>query len=286
MKKKMPDWGTRTFVMGVINLTPDSFSGDGLLAEKESVEQAIHQAKYFAQNGVDILDIGAESSRPGSTPLDADAELQRLLPSLEAILKENLDIIISIDTYKSIVAEKTLKLGADWINDIWALRKDPNLAEVVAAYDAGLILMHNRSEHNQIIKKEGLGSSYSSVQYEDLIADIQYELQSSIQTAINADVHCSKIILDPGLGFGKSIPQNFTILRNLKMFKTMGYPLLIGPSRKSFIGYTLDLAPHERVEGTAAAVAIGIANGADIVRVHDVPEMVRVARIADAIVRQ
>ena len=284
-QKKICKWGERTYIMGVINLTPDSFSGDGLLAEKNTEKKVLEQAQYFVNNGVDIIDIGAESSRPGSEPLDTGAELERLLPSLQAILKADLDAIVSIDTYKASVAEQALGLGADWINDIWALQKDEALAGVVAEYGAGLVLMHNRSDQKQVKQDDVVGASYSAVDYKNLMMEIRNDLQKCAQTAQDAGVERKNIILDPGIGFGKSVQQNLAILHNLQDLKAMGHPLLIGPSRKSFIGHVLNLPPRERLEGTAATVAIGIANGADIVRVHDIPAMVRVARMTDAIVR-
>ncbi|HEY60356.1 MAG TPA: dihydropteroate synthase [Anaerolineae bacterium] len=279
-------WGERTYVMGIINLTPDSFSGDGLIKGGDIADAALLEAQRFVHEGADIIDLGAESSRPGSDPVDAKTELARLIPALEAIVHADLDILLSIDTYKSRVAEETLRRGADWINDIWGLTADPDLGAVVAKYQSSIILMHNRSERKKVESSQKLGNRYTHMKYRDLIQDIISELQDSIKTARKHGIEKEKIIIDPGIGFGKSVEQNLELMRRLQSFKKMGYPLLIGPSRKSFIGYTLNLSPEDRLEGTAAAVAIGIANGADIVRVHDVKEMVRVAKMTDAIIRQ
>ena len=284
-KGKMLEWGKRTYIMGVINLTPDSFSGDGLMAGDNFVERAVKQALEFVRDGADILDLGAESSRPGSQPVSTETEIARLLPVLEAICAKSLPAIISIDTWKPAVAEKCLSTGADWINDIWGLTADPHLASVVAKHSAAIILMHNRSRQGAIMDLGGLGKSYEGAQYHELISGIKASLENSARLALSAGVSQEKIILDPGLGFGKNMQENLELINHLDDFKSLGFPLLVGPSRKSFIGQVLGLPVEEREEGTAAVVALSIARGADIVRVHNVKAMARVARMADAIVR-
>jgi dihydropteroate synthase len=288
-------WGERTYVMGILNITADSFSGDGLLEDPSSqskieksqlmpVELALQQAGEFVAAGVDILDIGGESTRPGSNPITINEEIDRVVPIISA-LAHVFDVIISVDTYKSEVAQAALKAGAHMVNDVWGLKVDHKLAEVTANFGVPIILMHNRSSwaHAQI--KERLGGRYIGVPYDDLLADIQRELLESVSIAKEAGVSDDHIILDPGIGFGKTVEQNLELLNRLDEIKSLGYPVLLGPSRKSFIGYTLDLPVSERLEGTAAAVAVGIVRGADIIRVHDVTFMSRVARMTDAIVR-
>lgn len=278
-------FGSRTFIMGIINLTPDSFSGDGLLGEENTIEAAARQAQRFVDEGADILDLGAESTRPGAEPVGAESELERLLPTLQGILELKLNAFISIDTYKATVAEKCLSLGANIINDVWGLKRDPHLASVIAQFSVPVVLMHNRSRSDAVQKTASLGGRYVKMDYHNLISEICIDLQESIEIAKKAGIADQNIIIDPGIGFGKTSEQNLQIINNLKEIRKLGYPILLGPSRKSFIGYTLDLPPEERVEGTAAAVAIGINNGADIVRVHDVKAMCRVARMCDAILR-
>lgn len=278
-------FGTRTFVMGIINLTPDSFSGDGLMKKENVVEAATRQAVQFVREGADILDLGAESTRPGAEPVDAQVELERLLPALQSITALHLNALISIDTYKAVVAEECLKAGANMINDIWGLKKDAQLAQVAASHAVPLVLMHNRSHNKFFRQSETLGGRYIGTTYQDLMNEICSDLQESIAIAHAAGVQDQAIILDPGIGFGKTVEQNLSIIHHLQELRKLGYPILLGASRKSFIGYTLDLPPEERLEGTAAAVALGINNGADIIRVHDVKAMARVARMSDAIVR-
>ena len=284
-KSGMPDWGKRTYIMGIINLTPDSFSGDGLIQKENYPAQAIKQAEEFVQDGADILDLGAESSRPGSEPVSAETELARLLPVLEGLLKKDLPSLISIDTWKSKVAEKCLSMGADWVNDIWGLAADPDLASVAASHKAGIILMHNRSKSGEIRDLGGLGKSYAGAHYDDFMQEIKEGLQHSIDSARSAGIANEKIILDPGIGFGKSQEQNLSLINRLNELKSLGFPLLAGPSRKSFIGRVLDLPAEDREEGTAAAVAVCIMRGADIVRIHNVRMMTRVARMTDALIR-
>ncbi|MGW8249984.1 MAG: dihydropteroate synthase [Anaerolineales bacterium] len=281
-------WGTRTYVMGILNITPDSFSGDGLIqagGEAEIPSLALDQAERFVTAGVDILDVGGESTRPGSQPISAQQEIDRVLPVIQELVKK-LDVLVSVDTYRSEVADAALQAGADMINDIWGFKADPHLAQVVASHQAPVILMHNRSSWANAEIKERLGGRYIGVPYENLIDDIRRELLESVQIAHDAGIPDERIILDPGIGFGKTVEQNLELLDRLDEIRALGYPVLFGPSRKSFIGFTLDLPPDQRVEGTAAAVAIGIDRGGDIVRVHDVKYMQRVARMADAILRR
>ena len=288
--KHIFNWGSRTYVMGILNVTPDSFSGDGILAlsgasETGEVEAAVNQAKEFLTNGADILDIGGESTRPGSRPVSADEEIERVIPVIEAIAKQHPEALISIDTYKTKVAEAAFKAGAHILNDVWALRADPELASVAAAFGVPVILMHNRSSPASVEVREQLGSAYLGSEYQNLIEDVKRELLVSVDLAVKAGVEESHIILDPGIGFGKTREHNLELINRLDEIRALGYPVLLGPSRKSFIGFTLDLPADQRVEGTAATVAIGIARGADMIRVHDVKEMARVAKMTDAIIR-
>ena len=258
-------WGARTYVMGIINLTPDSFSGDGLGAD---VESAVELALRFQEEGADILDIGAESTRPGHEKISIDEELNRLMPSLEAVAKR-VDLPISVDTYKAAVAKRAVDAGAVIINDIWGLKAESNLAQVAADTGAGLVLMHNQT----------------GTKYVDLIPDIVSSLRDSVGTALEAGVPRENIIIDPGIGFGKNPDQNLEVLNRLNQLTEVGCPILTGTSRKSTLGLLLDLPPDQRVEGTAATVSLSIVRGADIVRVHDVKEMVRICRVTDAVVR-
>jgi dihydropteroate synthase len=287
------DWGARTYVMGILNITPDSFSGDGLLPSPSGrgaggeggVRVALDQARSFLASGADILDVGGESTRPGSQPLDAEAEMRRVIPVVEALSKEFPDALVSIDTYKAAVAEEAFKAGAHILNDVWALRADPALAGVAAKYNAPVILMHNRSNPASVEVRKQLGNAYIGAEYDDLLADIKRELLDSVKLARQAGVLDERIILDPGIGFGKTVEHNLELIRRLDEVRALGYPVLLGASRKSFIGFTLDLPADQRVEGTAAAVCVGITRGADLIRVHDVEHMVRVAKMTDAIVR-
>lgn len=279
-------WGNRTFIMGIINVTPDSFSGDGVMRQEDAVAAAVKQAEVFLRDGADILDIGGESTRPGSAPVHEDEEIARVLPVIEAIRKVFPKVCISVDTFKANVARKALDAGAQWVNDIWGFRADPELAAVVAEYEVPVILMHNRLKPGSAELEARLGGHYVGVEYEDLIGDICQELMNSVDLAHQHGISDERIILDPGIGFGKTVSQNLELVDRLDEVKALGYPLLVGASRKSFIGYTLDLPPDERVEGTAATVALSIDRGVDIIRVHDVGVMSRVARMTDAIVRR
>jgi len=279
-------WGSRTWIMGIINATPDSFSGDGLLARGgDWVAAAVALGQAQVAVGAHILDVGGESTRPGSVPISVEEELRRVIPVIHA-LAAVVEVPISIDTYKAAVAAEALKAGAAIVNDVWGLRQDPELARVVADQGAALIVMHNRSRPQDAVAQARLGSRYVGVEYSDLLGEVRSELMHSVEQALAAGVPPDRIIIDPGLGFGKTVEQNLELLDRLNELTDLGYPLLVGPSRKSFVGYTLDLPPAQRVEGTAAAVAIAIARGADIVRVHDVDVMARVVRMADAITRR
>jgi dihydropteroate synthase len=278
-------WGQRTYIMGILNATPDSFSGDGLVQEADIVAAALARARQMLAEGADILDVGGESTRPGSAPVSAAEEIERVIPVIRALRAET-DAVISIDTSKAAVAAAAFEAGADILNDVWGLRADADIAAVAADAGVPVILMHNRSNPKQAAIDPELGGRYVGVEYDDLMADIQRELGICLEVAHRAGIPDDKIILDPGLGFGKTVEQNLEIIDRLDEIKAMGYPLLLGTSRKSFIGYTLDLPPDQRAEGTAATTAIGIDRGADIVRVHDVLINARVARMTDAIVRR
>ena len=271
------NWGKRTYVMGVINVSPDSFSGDGLA----DVEEAIARAKRFVQEGADIIDIGGESTRPGSTPISIDEELRRVIPIVEKLAQE-ISVPLSVDTYKPEVARQALNAGADMINDIWGLKKESMLALLAAQKGVPIVLMSNQRDSP----------------CQDIMPTVISDLKRAIEQALAAGVPWENIIIDPGIGFGKTQEQNLEILRRLEELKVLGRPILLGSSRKSFIGWVLDLTPEQRskgvaflppgdqrLEGTAATIAIGIAKGADIVRVHDVKEMARVCQMSDAIVR-
>lgn len=278
------DFGKKTWIMGILNVTPDSFSGDGLLGEKDTLTAALDQARHFVESGADILDIGGESTRPGAQPVSLQQELDRILPVIEAV-HQQLDVLVSVDTYKADAAQAALKAGANWINDVWGLRADPDLAAVASELNVPIILMHNRSKPNQAELQERLGGRYVGVAYENLVEDVKRELLESVSLAHAAGISDRQIILDPGIGFGKTVEQNLELVNRLNEIKDLGYSLLLGPSRKSFIGYTLNLPPEERVEGTAAVCSVGILRGADILRVHDVQAIARVAKMTDAIVR-
>ena len=280
----MFNWGTKTYVMGILNVTPDSFSGDGILQRDDQIAAAVAQAQQFAADGADILDIGGQSTRPGSQPISAHDEIKRIIPVIQAV-RQAVSLPISVDTYWADVAAAALDAGADWINDVWGLRMDTGMAHVAAAAGCPIVLMHNRSKPKDVVQETRLGGRFVGVTYNNLIEDIKAELLQSVELAVTAGVNESNIILDPGVGFGKTVSQNVRVVHELDAFKSLGFPILLGTSRKSFIGYTLDLPPDERIEGTAATVAIGIDRGADIVRVHDVKPIVRVARMTDAIVR-
>ncbi len=269
-------WGERTYVMGIINLSPDSFSGDGIT----DLETAVAQAHSLVSQGADILDIGGESTRPGSTPISIDEEIRRVVPVIERLVSE-VTIPLSIDTCKSDVARRALEAGAAMINDQWGLKKDQRLAELAVEWNVPLILMSNQRDKGGYDAEIQRDTAY----YKDIMAEVTASLWKSLELALKLGVPRESVIIDPGIGFGKTWRQELEIIRRLEELKELGRPILIGPSRKSFIGLVLDLPADERLEGTAAAIAIGIVKGADIVRVHDVQQMVRVCRMSDAIVR-
>jgi len=264
-------WGERTFVMGIVNVTPDSFSGDGLLTGRSAdvVAAAVAQSRTMADEGADLLDVGGESTRPGHVEVAEDEELRRVVPVIAAIRQALLEMPISVDTTKPAVAEAALAAGADLVNDVWAVAPDDSLARVAAAHAAPLVLMHNRAEPR----------------YEDLVAEVIADLQAAIERAVGAGVAREQLIVDPGFGFGKTPEHNVAILAALGELRVLGRPILLGTSRKSTLGRILDLPADQRLEATLATTALGIAAGADVVRVHDVRANVRVARTADAIIR-
>lgn len=279
-------WGSKTYVMGIMNITPDSFSGDGLLMDTSALaENALAQARTFVAAGADILDIGGESTRPGANPVSAKDEIARVVPVIRAINAE-MDTVISVDTSKAAVAQAAIDAGASIINDVWGLRADPEMGHVVAKTGVPVILMDNRLPTKDNALLERLEKNEVGVAYKNVVEDVKQSLLESVALAHRAGIPDKHIILDPGIGFGKNREQNLELIKQLDEIRALGYPILLGPSRKRFIGYTLDLPPDQRVEGTAATVAIGIDRGADIVRVHDVKEIVRTARMTDAIVRR
>lgn len=258
--------GTRTYIMGILNVTPDSFSDGGRF---NTIDSALYHAKKLILNGADIIDIGGESTRPNHTAVSAEEELDRVLPIISALKKE-FDIPISIDTYKAIVAESAIKEGAHLINDVWGFKKDPHMAKVAARLGVPCCLMHNRDNK----------------EYNNYLDDVLDDLKSSLTLALEAGVKPENIMLDPGIGFAKTHDENLVLMNNLEKIKALGYPVLLGTSRKSMIGNTLNLPPEERVEGTVATTVIGIMKGCDFIRVHDVLQNKRASLMTDAIVRR
>ena len=257
--------GKRTYIMGILNVTPDSFSDGGKF---NNIEMAIAHAKEMVAEGVDIIDIGGESTRPNHTVVGEEEEIKRVVPIIAALSKE-IDIPISIDTYKGRVAECAIAAGAALINDVWGFKKDPYMAKVAAKYGVPCCLMHNRD----------------NTDYNNLIEDILEDLQGCIDIALKAGVKEENIILDPGIGFGKTYEQNLAAMNKLEDLRKLGYSVLLGTSRKSMIGNALNLPVNERVEGTIATTVMGIMKGCDFVRVHDIKENKRAAIMTDAIVR-
>ncbi|WP_152657526.1 dihydropteroate synthase [Oceanobacillus sp. CFH 90083] len=249
--------------MGILNVTPDSFSDGGRYTD---IEKAVAAAQKMEEDGADIIDVGGESTRPGHTPVSVKEELKRILPVIEA-LKDALQIPISVDTFKAAVAEQAVKAGASIINDIWGAKKDPKIAEVAAQYQVPIILMHNRTD----------------MDYGDFITDVKADLQESISIAKEAGVKDNQIIIDPGIGFAKTMEQNQYMIKELQELKIFGYPLLLAASRKRFIGDILDVPADQRDVGTAATTVVGITKGAHIVRVHNVKANWEAAKVADAI---
>lgn len=257
--------GKRTYIMGILNVTPDSFSDGGKFNE---IDAAVNQARKLIEDGADIIDIGGESTRPGAEYVTEEEEIKRVVPIIKAI-KEKLDVTISIDTYKARTAEESIKAGADIINDIWGAKYDKNMAKVAAKYNTPIILMHNRENKP----------------YENLMEDVVSDLQESIDIALKAGVKKENIILDPGIGFAKTYEENLIVMNNCEVIKKLGYPVLLGTSRKSMIGLTLNLPVNERVEGTLATTVMGIIKGFEFIRVHDVLENKRAAIMTDTILK-
>ena len=262
----MFDYGKRTYIMGILNVTPDSFSDGG---DFSNIDIAVNHAKEMINEGADIIDLGGESTRPGHSYVDADEEKRRILPVIKR-LKQEIKVPISVDTYKADVAQEALELGVEMINDIWGLTKDSNMANIVAKYDAYICIMHNQD-----------GTEYNK----DIMESIKEFLQDSIDLALKSGIKKEKIVLDPGIGFGKTFEQNLEVLKRLDEIKSLGYPVLLGTSRKSVIGNVLNVEPKQRLEGTIATTVLGIRDGVDIVRVHDVKENLKAAKMADAIYR-
>jgi len=269
-------WGERTFVMGILNVTPDSFSGDGLLARSSDdgrgagVAAAVAQARAMAESGADLLDVGGESTRPGHEAVDAAQEAERVVPVIRAVRDALPDMPLTVDTTKPAVAAAALDAGADAINDVWGVAPDDALSRVAAERGVPIVLMHNRAEPR----------------YANLLAEILADLQRAIERTLAAGVPWANVLVDPGFGFGKTPEHNLALLRELGSLRVLGRPIVLGTSRKSTLGKVLDLPAEERVEATLATTALGIAAGVDIVRVHDVRENVRAARMADAVTRR
>jgi dihydropteroate synthase len=257
------DYDKKTLVMGILNVTPDSFSDGGKF---NNLDKAIEHAKEMVENGADIIDIGGESTRPGHTPLTLEEELERVIPAVKAI-SEHVHVPISVDTFKAEVAKQSIEAGAHIINDIWAAKADDQMAKVAADYNVPIILMHNRPEPN----------------YQNFTRDVLNDLYESILMVKNAGVKDEDIILDPGIGFGKNYLYDLEMMQNLDKLVATGYPVLLATSRKRMIGNVLDLPVNERVEGTGATVCFGIQKGCQIVRVHDVKEISRMAKMMDAL---
>ena len=272
-REKVLDLGSRTHIMGILNVTPDSFSDGGLYADPA---RALDHAREMVSQGADIIDIGGESTRPGADPLAEEEELLRIIPVIERLSSE-LVLPISVDTYKSSVAKKALEAGASIVNDISGLRFSPDMARVIADYGAAVVIMH--------IKGTPRDMQVNPV-YHDVIGEIMGHLEESAGIARKAGIDRNRIMIDPGIGFGKTLEHNLAILERLDEFRALGFPIVLGTSRKRFIGTVLDIAePKDRIEGSAATAALGIQRGAHIVRVHDVGYMTKVARMTDAIVR-
>lgn len=265
-RDKTLEIGKRTYIMGILNMTPDSFSDGG---KYNTLEKGIERALQMIEEGADIIDVGGESTRPGYTPVDEEEEIRRVIPVIERLSKIS-DVIISVDTMKANVALRALEAGAHMVNDVWGLQRDPKMAEVVAKYKAGVVMMHNSNV----------------AEYDDVVKSIIDFLKKSIEIAEKAGIERNQMIVDPGIGFGKTLEHNLEVMNRLEELKVLGLPVLLGTSRKSMIGKVLNVDVEDRLEGTAATVAVGIVKGVDIIRVHDVKEMSRVAKMTDAMVRR
>lgn len=265
--KNIWEWGKKTYIMGILNVTPDSFSDGGCYVSQDA---AVKQAIRMYNEGADVIDVGGETTKPGAVPVAAEIETDRVIPVIESLSKV-IRIPVSVDTYRAETAELAIKAGASMVNDVWGLKYDPDMAAVIAAYRVPVCIMHNRTG----------GTDYG----DDLIGKILLELEESISIAKNANIPDENIMIDPGIGFAKTWEQNITVMRHLEDFKKLGYPVLLGASRKSFIGKVLDLEVADRLEGTLAATSIGITKGIDMVRVHDVLQNSRVAKMMDSMVR-
>jgi dihydropteroate synthase len=259
--------GTRTLIMGIVNATPDSFSDGG---ETVTAQAAVERAREMVKSGADLIDIGGESSRPGAVKVSLEEELDRVIPVVQAMVKAALQVPISVDTYKAEVARQALEAGAHMINDIWGLKKDPDMASVITQYQCPIILMHNRSKRT----------------YDHFVDEVISDLRESVQKAHEAGIPDDLILIDPGIGFAKSLEENLKLMKHLSEIVSFGYPVVLGTSRKSMIQKTLDLPADQIREGTAATVCLGIAQGCQIMRVHDVAEMKKVALMTDAIMKQ
>ncbi|MDE7331501.1 MAG: dihydropteroate synthase [Lachnospiraceae bacterium] len=257
------DLKAHTYIMGILNVTPDSFSDGG---RYHVIDKALFHVEKMLEEGMDILDIGGESTRPGYTLVPEEEEIRRVVPVIEAV-KSRFDVPVSLDTYKSGVAKAGLKAGADLINDIWGLKYDPEMASVIAAADVPCVLMHNRKETD----------------YQNFLSDVMEDLKESVEIARRAGIARDRIILDPGIGFGKTYEQNLVMIHRLEILKESGFPVLLAASRKSVVGLTLDLPVSERVEGTLVTTVFGVLKGCAFVRVHDVKENLRAVKMAEAI---
>jgi dihydropteroate synthase len=275
---------TAPMIMGVMNVTPDSFSGDGILSDDLYVARALQHAQRMIEDGAKIIDVGGESTRPGAQPVTAEEEIRRVIPVIAAIHKLGLTgVTIAVDTTKAVVADAACQVGAQIINDISAMQTDPAIATIAAKHNAYIVLMDNRSRTQQFIHDTKLGGNYLPETDQDIVPLVETHLSERADAARSAGITADKIILDPGIGFGKSTLQNLALIRNIPRLRALGHPILIGASRKSFIGQVLDTSVEDRLEGTAAVVAISAFLGADILRVHDVKFMSRVVTVASTL---
>ncbi|MBY0462047.1 MAG: dihydropteroate synthase [Alphaproteobacteria bacterium] len=270
----------RTLIMGVLNVTSDSLSGDGLIAKGNYIDNALRLADFFVKAGADILDIGGESTRPGANPVSQQEEIDRVIPVIEA-LREHISIPLSIDTTKAIVAEEAIKRGASIVNDVSGLMKDPDMVKTVSKADTHVVIMH--SQPNNSVEKTELGGRYLTSHYKNVTQEVLKELEQLTLHAISHGVKKNKIIVDVGIGFGKTVEENLQLMNNLQIFTQAGYPLLLGASRKSVIGFTTNSPVDKRLGGSIAASVLGVLKGAKILRVHDVEETVQAIKFTEAV---